>query len=95
MLNSCRIFDKSTREQRRSWLETLQIYNVRGLDEIKISKGTLVTRSEIPDVYLIEGGYIQVPDIQTSEYLRSLGSSFEIQLEEKNGLWFVKNLCLT
>jgi len=95
MLNSCRIFDKSTREQRQQWLESLEFYSITGLDEIKISKGTLVTRSEIPDVYLIEDGYIQVPDIQTSEYLRSLGSSFEIQLEEKNGLWFVKNLCLT
>jgi hypothetical protein len=95
MLNSCRVFDKSTKEQRRKWLETVEFYHVRGLDEIRISKGTRVSRSEIPDVYLIPEGYIQVPDIETSEYLRSLGDSFDIQLEERDGLWFVKNLCLT
>jgi hypothetical protein len=62
---------------------------------ITVSQGIRATRSEIPDVYLIPEGYIQVPDIETSEYLRSLGDSFDIQLEERDGLWFVKNLCLT
>jgi hypothetical protein len=53
---------------------------------------TLITKSEIPDVYFISGteNYIQVPNIKTSSYLRSLGDSFELELEEQDGLWLIK-----
>lgn len=53
---------------------------------------TKVTKTDIPDVYFIDGSekYIQVPDIRTSEYLRSLGDSFDLDIEERNGLWFLK-----
>jgi len=53
---------------------------------------TKIIKSDIPDVYFIEGteSYIQVPDLKTSVYLRSLGDSFELELEEKEDLWFVK-----
>jgi hypothetical protein len=53
---------------------------------------TTIVKSDIPDVYFIEGteSYIQVPDLKTSVYLRSLGDSFELNIEEKEGLWFIK-----
>jgi hypothetical protein len=53
---------------------------------------TTLIKSDIPDVYFIEGteSYIQVPDLKTSVYLRSLGDTFELDLEEKEDLWFVK-----
>jgi hypothetical protein len=51
-----------------------------------------IVKSDIPDVYFIEGteSYIQVPDLKTSEYLRSLGDLFQLDIEEKEGLWFIK-----
>lgn len=55
-----------------------------------------IIKSDIPDVYFIEGTefYIQVPDIKTSDFLRSLGDSFELLLEERDTLWFLKNPCI-
>lgn len=97
MLNSCNL-TSSTKTQRLGRIAGLMhfVYNIAGLDQIVFRSGTGITRTELPDVYFIEGTeqYIQVPDIQTSEYLRSLGESFELELEERDGLWFVKYPCL-
>jgi hypothetical protein len=51
-----------------------------------------VIKSDIPDVYFIRGkeGYVAVPDLKTSEFLRSKGDEFELALEEKNGVWYIK-----
>jgi hypothetical protein len=57
------------------------------------SEGTeTVIKSDIPDVYFIRGkeGYVAVPDLKTSEFLRSKGDEFELALEEKNGIWYIK-----
>jgi hypothetical protein len=96
MLNSCRVIDRSSKEERRAWLDTLRFCSIPGLDQVRVSKGTRITRSELPDVYFLDGteDYVQVPDIETSEFLRSLGDSFDLLLEERDGLWFVKNPCL-
>jgi hypothetical protein len=96
MLNSCRVIDRSSKEERRKWLDTLRFCSIPGLDQVRVSKGTRITRSELPDVYFLDGteDYVQVPDIETSEFLRSLGDSFDLLLEERDGLWFVKNPCL-
>jgi hypothetical protein len=61
-----------------------------------LSNLTKIIKSDIPDVYFIDGtdNYIQVPNIKTSEYLRSLGDSFSLDIEEKDGLWFIKNSSL-
>ena len=53
----------------------------------------IVYKSEIPDVYFIRGksGYVAVPDLKTSEFLRSKGSEFELHLEENKGIWHIKS----
>ena len=98
LFNSCHIVDKSTKEQRCAKITGLMefIYSLPGLDQIKQSSGTRIVKTELPDVYFLDGTeeYVQVPDIQTSEFLRSLGDSFDLNLEQRDGLWFVKNPCL-
>jgi hypothetical protein len=51
-----------------------------------------VYKTEIPDVYFIRGktGYVAVPDLKTSEFLRSKGEEFELDIEEKEGIWYIK-----
>lgn len=50
-----------------------------------------ITRTEIPDVYTIKNkqGYVLVPDLKTSVYLRSLGSEFQLSCVEKDGNWAI------
>jgi hypothetical protein len=68
-------------------------------DSNKGSKGIfaeekeIVYRTEIPDVYFIRGksGYVAVPDLKTSEFLRSKGEEFELMIEEKEGIWHIKS----
>ena len=40
-----------------------------------------VTKSEIPDVYKLDGfdGYLRVPSLELSQYLRTLGNRFQIE----------------
>jgi hypothetical protein len=96
LYNSWCIFRDTTLEQRSNWLDSLMtfFYEVPDVPSFKKLTGTRVRKSDIPDVYLIPEGYVQVPDIETSEYLRSLGDSFNIELEERDGLWFIKYPCL-
>jgi hypothetical protein len=53
----------------------------------------IVYRTDIPDVYFIRGkpGYVAVPDLKTSEFLRSKGQEFELHLEENQGIWHIKS----
>lgn len=90
MLNSCRISSGST------YIKDLMpfFFSVPHLEPILYQSGSHIVRSDLPDVYFVEGSYLQVPDLQTSEYLRSLGDSFVLEVEERDGLWFVKNPCL-
>ena len=70
-------------------------------DDIKGSKGSysehkeIVYKTEIPDVYFVKGktGYISVPDLKTSEFLRSksVDSEFELDIEEIEGVWYIKS----
>ena len=97
LFNSC-ILTSIPKVQRIAKITRLMefMYNLPGLDQINYRTGTRIIKSAIPDVYFLEGteDYIQVPDIETSEYLRSLGDSFVVSLEERDGLWFVKYPCL-
>jgi len=90
MLNSCRVPSGSTS------IKDLMpfFFSVPHLEPILYQTGSCIVRSDLPDVYFVEGSYLQVPDIQTSEYLRSLGDSFILEIEERDGLWFIKNPCL-
>jgi len=50
-----------------------------------------ILRTEIPDVYTVKGkqGYVLVPDLKTSVFLRSKGPEFNMKCTEKNGNWEV------
>jgi hypothetical protein len=50
-----------------------------------------IIRTEIPDVYTVKGkqGYLLVPDLKTSVFLRSKGAEFKLKCNEKNGNWEV------
>ncbi len=50
-----------------------------------------ITKGELPDVYLIEDSYVRVPDLKTSVFLRSLGTSFELKCsQESDGSWSIQ-----
>uniref|UniRef100_A0A6C0B3S0 Uncharacterized protein n=1 Tax=viral metagenome TaxID=1070528 RepID=A0A6C0B3S0_9ZZZZ len=51
----------------------------------------IVTKTDIPDVYTVVGkqGYVLVPNLKTSQYLRSKGSEFKLKCVEKDGNWEV------
>jgi hypothetical protein len=67
-------------------------------DDIPGSRGWFETmsetivKSEIPDVYFVKGksGYLRVPDIETSAFLRSKGDQFQLQcVQESDTTWTV------
>ncbi len=54
---------------------------------------TKIIRSDIPDVYFINGtdNYLRVPDLKTSEYLRSKEKEFELEVEDMgDGTFIIK-----
>lgn len=48
-----------------------------------------VKKMNLPDCYEVEeGGYLKVPDLKTSKYLRSLGNEFELRcLQNEDRSW--------
>jgi hypothetical protein len=77
-------------------------FPIKGYEYHDIKKGSfgiyaeekeIVYKTEIPDVYFIRGksGYVAVPDLKTSEFLRSKGSEFELDIEEIEGIWHIKS----
>jgi hypothetical protein len=67
--------------------------NKKGSSGIYSDAKEIVYKSDIPDVYFVRGkpGYVAVPDLKTSEFLRSKGSEFELDIEEKEGKWYIKS----
>jgi hypothetical protein len=55
------------------------------------SSGVDVTKLAIPDCYEVSsGGYLRVPDLKTSEYLRSKGQKFKCRCSRNDdGSWTV------
>jgi len=53
-----------------------------------------VKRMPLPDCYEVDGGgYLRVPDLKTSEYLRTFGNEFSISCtKEEDGSWSVKKV---
>lgn len=50
---------------------------------IESSSTRKIKKLSMPDCYQVEGGgYLRVPDLKTSEYLRSLGNEFELPCEK-------------
>ena len=58
---------------------------------VELNNLETVTRTEIPDVYTVMGkqGYVLVPNLKTSIFLRSKGSEFKIKCIPKDGNWEV------
>jgi hypothetical protein len=58
---------------------------------VELDESETIIKTELPDVYLVKGkqGYVLVPDLRTSEFLRSKGSEFKLKCIEKNGNWEV------
>lgn len=51
-------------------------------DMVKIKKHT------IPDCYIVEDSYLRVPDLKTSQYLRTLGEEFTLRCSKNDdGSW--------
>jgi len=55
-------------------------------------KKVRVKKMALPDCYEVEGGgYLRVPDLETSQYLRTLGAEFSVSgVKEEDGSWTVK-----
>jgi hypothetical protein len=51
-----------------------------------------VLRTDIPDVYTVKGkeGYVLVPNLKTSVFLRSKGAEFQLRCNQKDGNWVVQ-----
>jgi len=49
----------------------------------------LVTKTDIPDVYTVDGsdGYVLVPNLKTSVFLRSKGNTFKLKCIPSDGNW--------
>lgn len=73
---------------------------IRGYEVYDLKEGTkgsyeelaeTIIRTEIPDVYTVKGkqGYVLVPDLKTSVFLRSLGAEFKLNCVEKDGAWAI------
>jgi hypothetical protein len=77
--------------------------NIKGYEIYDASKATrgcfveqenreTILRTEIPDVYTVKGkeGYVLVPNLKTSIFLRSKGSEFQLKCTQKDGNWVVQ-----
>jgi hypothetical protein len=58
---------------------------------VEVDNTETIISTEIPDVYNLKGkeGYLLVPDLKTSEFLRSKGTEFKLKCIPKNGNWEV------
>jgi hypothetical protein len=54
--------------------------------------GFTVNKTDIPDVYTVDGqtGYVLVPDLKTSVYLRSKGNTFQLRCIQLEGNWSIQ-----
>ena len=56
---------------------------------VELEQSEIVVKTEIPDVYTVKGkqGYVLVPDLKTSVFLRSKGDEFKLNCIPLNGNW--------
>jgi hypothetical protein len=61
---------------------------------VELDDQETVIRTDIPDVYTVVGkqGYVLVPDLKTSVFLRSKGSEFKLKCVQKDGNWAVSDI---
>ena len=58
---------------------------------VELDNTETILKTEIPDVYTVVGkqGYLLVPNLKTSVFLRSKGSEFKLKCLQKDGNWEV------
>jgi hypothetical protein len=58
---------------------------------VEVDDQETIVRTEIPDVYTVVGkqGYVLVPDLKTSVFLRSKGDQFKLKCVQKEGNWSI------
>lgn len=58
---------------------------------VEVDDQETIIRTEIPDVYTVVGkqGYVLVPDLKTSVFLRSKGDQFKLKCVQKEGNWSI------
>jgi hypothetical protein len=97
MYNSSCIYAGTTFKQRSNWL--VQIINtfhkhIAGLTKLThIQLNTItVQKSKIPDVYHVKDhdGYIRIPDLKTSRFMRSKGDEFELCCVKEDDYWIIQ-----
>ena len=92
MYNSSCIYAGSTFKQRSEWLtKILKTFHNPILTRLFHTRCVVTVRKgAIPDVYMVDDGYIQIPDLKTSRYLRSKGNEFEMECEKQGESWIIR-----
>jgi hypothetical protein len=97
LYNSSCIYAGTSFPQRTNWIQDiLSVFhtNVDGLTKLTHLKQNTVTvkKSLIPDVYFIKNheGYVQIPDIKTSRFMRSKGDEFELNCKQHGEFWVIQ-----
>jgi hypothetical protein len=54
---------------------------------IESTNEATVYKTDIPDVYKVNDGYLLVPDLKTSVYLRSKGDVFKLKCRQVDENW--------
>ena len=97
MYNSSCIYAGTSFTQRTNWIkEILNTFHhsIDGLAKLTHLKQNtvIVKRTSIPDVYSIKNheGYVQIPDIKTSRFMRSKGDEFELNCKQCGEFWVIQ-----
>ena len=95
MYNSSCIYAGTTFKQRSEWLDlVLKMFHNPILTKLTHSKPNkvIILKTAIPDVYSIKGeeGYVQIPDLKTSKFMRSKGSEFKLNCEKQGEYWIIQ-----
>ena len=94
------MYNSSTLEisfkQRSDWIDDILKRfhrHIEGLTKLTHFKPNivLVKKTSIPDVYTgNDEGYLHVPDLKTSKFLRSKGDVFELKCERQGEMWMIR-----
>ena len=95
MYNSSCIYAGTTPKQRSDWIDDiLNTFHkhIGGLTKLTHFKPNTVKirKTAIPDVYTgNDEGYVRIPDLKTSRFLRSKGEEFELSCEREGDVWII------
>lgn len=97
LYNSSCIYAGTSYSQRSLWIDSiLEIFHKSfdGLTQLTHLKPNIMTvlKTQIPDVYNIKDheGYIQIPDLKTSRFLRLKGDVFQLNCKKEGEYWVIQ-----